>query len=106
MWGIFAKQIQRRKPIYVSSHAATSSKAAILRNEDLQKWQDNAIEYASGLANLVLGQRQELLLVVMDNVDRLDLKTQLHVFQLALWFMGQTKAFIVLTDARRNIRAF
>lgn len=32
----------------------------------------------------------------MDNVDRLDLKTQLDIFQLALWFMAQTKAFIIL----------
>ena len=96
LWGIFAKQIQRRKPIYDDVAEWDETKAAILRNEDLQKWQDSAIDYASGLANLVLGQRQELLLVVMDNVDRLNLETQLHVFQLALWFMGQTKAFIVL----------
>lgn len=96
LWGIFAKQIQRRKPIYDDVSAWDETKAAILRNEDLQKWQDDPIEFAVGLSNYVLGQRQELLLVVMDNVDRLDLKTQLNIFQLALWFMGQTKAFIIL----------
>ncbi|MER9694876.1 type I restriction enzyme HsdR N-terminal domain-containing protein [Mesorhizobium sp. M0179] len=96
LWGIFAKQVQRRKPIYDDVAAWDETKAAILRNEDLQKWQDDPIEYSIGLANYILGQRQELLLVVMDNVDRLDLKTQLDVFQLALWFMGQTKAFTIL----------
>lgn len=96
LWGVFAKQIQRRKPIYDDVAAWDETKAAILRNEDLQKWQDDPIEYAIGLANYVLGQRQELLFVVMDNVDRLDLKTQLDIFQLTLWFMGQTKAFTVL----------
>lgn len=96
LWGIFSKQIQRRKPIYDDVAVWDKTKAAILRNEDLQKWQDDTIEYAIGLANHILGQRQELLLVVMDNVDRLDLKTQLNIFQLALWFMSQTKAFVVL----------
>lgn len=96
LWGIFAKQIQRRKPIYDDVSGWDQTQAAVLRNEDLQKWQDDPVEYAVGLANYVLGQRQELLLVVMDNVDRLDLKAQLDIFQLALWFMGQTKAFIIL----------
>lgn len=96
LWGIFAKQIQRRKPIYDDVANWSPEKAAILRNEDLQKWQDDSIEYAIGLANHILGQRQEVLIVVMDNVDRLDLKTQLDIFQLALWFMAQTKAFIIL----------
>ena len=32
----------------------------------------------------------------MDNVDRLDLKNQLLAFQLALWFMEKSKAFILL----------
>lgn len=96
LWGIFAKQIQRRKPIYDDVANWSPEKATILRNEDLQKWQDDHVEYAIGLANHILGQRQEVLIVVMDNVDRLDLKTQLDIFQLALWFMAQTKAFIIL----------
>ena len=96
LWGIFAKQIQRRKPIYDDVAVWDQTKAAILRNEDLQKWQDDPIEYAIGVANHILGQRKELLLVVMDNVDRLDLRSQLDIFQLSLWFMGQTKAFTIL----------
>ena len=96
LWGIFANRIQRRKPIYDDVAAWSPERAAVLRNEDLQKWQDDHIEYAIGLANQVLGQRQEVLIAVMDNVDRLDLKTQLDIFQLALWFMAQTKAFIIL----------
>ncbi|NTG32643.1 hypothetical protein G6K91_00045 [Agrobacterium rhizogenes] len=96
LWGIFSKQIQRRKPIYDDVAVWDQTKAAILRNEDLQKWQDDPIEYAIGLANHILGQRKELLLVVMDNVDRLDLRSQLDIFQLTLWFMGQTKAFTIL----------
>jgi hypothetical protein len=44
----------------------------------------------------VLGSRQEALIAVMDNVDRLDLNNQLHAFQLALWFMRQTNCFTIL----------
>jgi hypothetical protein len=32
----------------------------------------------------------------MDNVDKLELANQLDAFQLALWFMDRTKAFIIL----------
>ena len=32
----------------------------------------------------------------MDNVDRLDLQAQLDAFQLALWFLAQTRAFVIL----------
>ena len=96
LWGIFSKKIQRRKPIYDDVSDWSPERAAILRNEDLQKWQDDPKDYASGLANYILGQRQEVLIVVMDNVDRLDLKSQLDVFQLALWFMSETKAFVIL----------
>lgn len=32
----------------------------------------------------------------MDNVDRLDLKSQLQAFQLALWFMQLTGSFVIL----------
>lgn len=32
----------------------------------------------------------------MDNVDRLDLESQLAAFRLSLWFLDQSKAFIIL----------
>src|SRR4051812_26182817 len=53
-------------------------------------------ELAAGIADYVLGVRREVLVAVMDNVDRLDLANQLDAFQLALWFMHQTRCFVVL----------
>ena len=35
-------------------------------------------------------------MVVMDNVDRLDLQSQLGAFTLSLWFLDQSKAFVIL----------
>jgi hypothetical protein len=95
--GIFARQIQRRKGIYEDVAKSSPESAARIRAEDLIKWQDDPIEYTKGLGNYIMGIRhRELLIVVMDNVDRLDLQGQLNAFQMALWFMEQTKAFIFL----------
>jgi len=94
--GIFSRNIQRRKPIYDDIAKSSAEIAAKTRGDDLIKWQDDPLEQTKGIANYVLGGRQEVLIVVMDNVDRLDLKNQLAAFQLALWFMDQTKAFIIL----------
>jgi hypothetical protein len=95
--GIFARQIQRRKGIYDDVAKSAPESAARIRAEDLIKWQDDPLEYTKGLANYIMGVRhREILIVVMDNVDRLDLKGQLNAFQLTLWFMEQTRAFIFL----------
>lgn len=94
--GIFAKKVQRRKGIYDDVAKSSEEQAALLRNNDLMSWQDDSQEYAKGLANYVLGIRQEVLVVVMDNVDRLSLKDQLDAFQLALWFMEHTKCFVII----------
>src|ERR1043166_295278 len=96
MRGIFARNIQRRKGIYDDIAKHSAEQAAITRATDLSKWQDDPEETASGIADYVLGMRQELLVAVMDNVDRLDLANQLNAFQLALWFMQRTRCFVVL----------
>jgi hypothetical protein len=41
-------------------------------------------------------RHDEVLISVMDNVDRRDLKSQLDAFQLSLWFMEQTRSFVIL----------
>ena len=42
------------------------------------------------------GDRRDVLVVVMDNVDRLNLHSQLGAFTLSLWFLDQSKAFVIL----------
>lgn len=94
--GIFARKIQMRKPIYDELAKTSAEQAAIARANDLAAWQDDPEETARGIAEYILGSRREVLTVVMDNVDRLDLKNQLSAFQLALWFMQRTRCFVVL----------
>lgn len=94
--GIFCRNIQKRHAIYEQIDRASPQDGAVARSKDLSQWQDDPEEMARGIANYVLGVRREVLVVVMDNVDRLDLKNQLAAFQLALWFMHLTKSFVVL----------
>ncbi len=94
--GIFARNIQRRKAIYQEMAKYSAEQAGLARAADLAKWQDDPEERAIGIADYIMGMRQELLVVVMDNVDKLDLVNQLNAFQLSLWFMNRTRSFVIL----------
>jgi len=94
--GIYSRKLQQRKPVYTELERTSPETAAIRKADDMLAWQDNAEETARGIAEYIMGSRQEALVVVMDNVDRLDLANQLAAFQLTLWFMNLTRAFVVL----------
>jgi hypothetical protein len=94
--GVYSRNLQRRKPVYTEYEKISQERATVARAEDIAKWQDDPVETAKGIADYVRGNRSESLVVVMDNVDRLDLDSQLAAFQLTLWFMHQTRAFVIL----------
>jgi len=93
---IYSRNILKRRAIYKELAATSPEQAAILRAQDMSKWQDDPEETARGIAEYILGGRKEILIAVMDNVDRLDLEGQLQAFQLALWFMKLTRSFVIL----------
>lgn len=94
--GVYSRNLQKRKPIYAEFEKVSTERAALARAEDMAKWQDDDIETVRGIADYVLGSRHEILVVVMDNVDKLDRDNQLAAFQLTLWFMQLTRSFVVL----------
>ena len=94
--GIFARNIQKRRSVYEELDRVSPEQAAAMRAMDLAKWQDDPKEFTQGIATYVLGSRHEVLVVVMDNVDRLDLAGQLTAFNVALSFMALTKCFVIL----------
>jgi len=96
MRGIYARKVQKRKAIYSELEKISTDRAVLARTEDLATWQDDPEGTAQGIAEYILGGRREQLVVVMDNVDRLDLDNQIAAFQLTLWFMQITKAFVIL----------
>lgn len=94
--GVFSRNIQKRRSVYEELERVSPEKAAAQRAADLAKWQDEPKELAQGIATYILGGLHEVLVVVMDNVDRLDLAAQLTAFNVALSFMALTKCFVIL----------
>ena len=94
--GIFASNIQKRRAVYEALENAAPEQAAVQKANDLAKWQDDPKEFAQGLATYILGSRHEILVAVMDNVDRLDLAGQLIAFNVTLAFMALTRCFTIL----------
>jgi hypothetical protein len=94
--GIFSRKIQQRRSIYESLRGAGDAEELKARASDLTEWQDSPKLFAEGLATYVGPGRGENLIVVMDNVDKLDLQEQLKAFQLTLWFLDISKAFVII----------
>jgi hypothetical protein len=66
------------------------------RISDLEAWQKDSRRLALGICRHFAGERGDVLVVVMDNTDRLDLPSQLGAFSLSLWFLDQSRTFVIL----------
>jgi hypothetical protein len=93
---IFAIELNRQRGIYESLSTISPEKAALRRIDDLAAWKEDAQKLAFGISRYFGGTKRELIAVVMDNVDRRNLNDQLDAFQLALWFMKESRAFVIL----------
>ncbi|HLH98021.1 MAG TPA: hypothetical protein VKW08_23185 [Xanthobacteraceae bacterium] len=94
---IFSQDLQKRRGVYDEIRKKRSpADAEQMRIDDLDGWQKDQRRLALGICRHFAGERGNALVVVMDNVDRLDLKSQLGAFTLSLWFLDQSKAFIIL----------
>jgi hypothetical protein len=93
---IFAIDLNRQKGIYDSLHKISPEKAALRRIDDLAAWKEDPQKLVFGLCRYFGGIKREIVAVVMDNVDRRNLNDQLDAFQLALWFMKESRAFVIL----------
>lgn len=93
---IFSQDIQKRRGIYAELRKVSKADEQKARVKDLMAWQENVQRLAFGICRHFSGDRGEVVVVVMDNVDRLDLENQLAAFQLALWFLDQSHAFVIL----------
>ena len=93
---VFSLELNRRKSIYEDIAKSSREQAAMARANDLNAWMSDPKKVAFGLTRHFLGERQKAIVVVMDNADRLGSEEQLEVFRLSLWFMDQSRAFIIL----------
>lgn len=94
--GVFSRNLQKRRSVYDELERVSPEKAAAQRAADMAKWQDDPKELTQGIATYILGSLHQVLVVVMDNVDRLALEGQLTAFNVALSFMALTKCFVIL----------
>jgi hypothetical protein len=94
---IFSQNLQRRRGIYDETKKRISpAEAEKTRINDLESWQRDPRRLALGICRHFARERGNVLVVVMDNVDRLNLASQLGAFSLSLWFLDQSKVFIIL----------
>jgi hypothetical protein len=94
---IFSQDLQKRRGIYDEiKKKISAAEAEKTRIDDLQSWQKDTQRLALGICRHFSGDRRDVLVVVMDNVDRLNLSSQLGAFTLSLWFLDQSRAFIIL----------
>jgi len=83
--GSFSRQIQQYRARYEMLRRVSTEEELRARAEDIRTWQSDPIIFAAGIANYIVGGTRKNLIVVMDNVDKLELANQLDAFQLALW---------------------
>ena len=94
---IFSHDLQKRRGIYDEiKKKMSAAEAEKTRIDDLQSWQKDPRRVALGICSHFAGDRGEALVVVMDNVDRLNLPSQLGAFTMSLWFLDQSRAFVIL----------
>ena len=94
--GVFSRGIQQRRAYYDKLHTISNHEDVRARASDIVDWQSDPMVFSVGIADYVMRITRKNLIVVMDNVDKMKLEDQLKAFQLTLWFMERTRAFIIL----------
>jgi hypothetical protein len=94
---IFAANLRQRRAYYARMNSVGERRGDLEMARDLEQWRQEAETSATAISRFLHGDRGENIVVVFDNVDRRDAKEQLDCFQLALWFMAQTRALVILT---------
>jgi hypothetical protein len=63
---------------------------------DLAGWVDDRKAFSQNICRYYIGDKRKAVVVVFDNVDRLDRAQQLRIFQVAQWFKNLTRTFVLL----------
>lgn len=94
---IFAANLHSRKAYYDRMNSVGQRKGDLEAARDIEQWRQDPETSATAIARYLHGDRGENLVVVFDNVDRRSASEQLDCFQLAQWFMAQTRCLVVLS---------
>ncbi len=93
---VFAVELNKQRGIYSALEKISKEDAQRKRISDIEGWKKDPQTLAFGICRYFGGIQRKLVAIVMDNVDRRELRDQLDAFQLALWFLKESRAFVVL----------
>lgn len=93
---IFAFDVADREAFYQRTEMASPGRGSLERARDIEAWRQDPVKSAIGISRHLQGDRNQVVIVVFDNVDRRDVDNQLAAFQLALWFINQTRCLVIL----------
>lgn len=94
---IFSANLAQRKSYYDRMNSIGERRGDLEKARDIEQWRQEPETAAKAISRYLHGDKNENLVVVFDNVDRRNAEEQLTCFQLALWFMAQTRALVILT---------
>lgn len=93
---IFSDLFHRNRAVYEELAEQNLELSAQAKADDRRRWlADNKLR-TQGICRYFGQDRRETVIIVLDNVDRQSTDDQIRLFELALWFMDFTKAFLIL----------
>ena len=93
---VFASDLEDRRAFYDRMEAIQTGRGSLERARDIEQWRQDPKKSMAGISRYLQGDRAENIIVVFDNVDRRESASQLAAFELALWFMDQTRCMVIL----------
>lgn len=94
---IFADRFYRSRAVYEELSLESPELAAKQKADDRKEWLEDPNILAQSICQYFTNSKRETLIVVLDNVDRQSTEDQVKLFELALWFMDFSKAFVILS---------
>ncbi|MDR6513337.1 hypothetical protein J2792_004231 [Novosphingobium capsulatum] len=92
---IFAPDVNRTTKLYRRA-GESEEKIRIRVAEALSKCIDDPQKFSQEICRYINGDQSKVVVVVFDNVDKLDSGDQIRVFQAAQWFRAKTRSFCLL----------
>ena len=92
---VFNGKINENKSIYKKLKKVSEADYLIQLKQDLFTWKNDLHLYVSCLAGYLSAQ-QKTIVIVFDNVDRLEAETQIKLFQVAQWLINQTRSLGIM----------
>lgn len=103
---VFSADLADRRAYYERMENLSTGRGELEKARDLESWRQDPFRAARGCSRYLQGDRAESIVAVFDNVDRRDSEEQLIAFQLALWFMAETRTLVLLQMRDATFEAY